>query len=229
MGRSTTDVPRVQFGLLSLLSKEWSSVSRIGGADRMHSRSFGVADAMLLVVAVAIALCVNRMDWPRIQSFRNFDPYAKIQVILEVVLPYVAIGTAALLGMRLRQPRPSFRRVAQQPGALACMVSSAALLLIACWIATTMATGRIVESSVFVYFGPNLGGHGTGTMLHYPGGMAFVAYGDRVGFAVAGAWLALLLSGHWRPERTWIDRLGRATGWLWLGVTVVLWGRSFLL
>jgi hypothetical protein len=136
----------------------------------MQSRSFGVADAMLLLVAVAIGLWVNRMDWPRIQAFPHFDLYDKVQVILEVLLPYVAAGTAALLGMRLRQPRPSLRRLARQPGAVACMAASAALLLIVCWIATTMATGRIVESSSFVYFGPNRGGHGRGTMLHHPGG-----------------------------------------------------------
>jgi hypothetical protein len=195
----------------------------------MQSRSFGVADAMLVVVAVAIGLWVNRMDWPRIQAFRHFDPYDKIGVVLEVVMPHVAVGTASLLGMRLRQPRPSFRRLARQPGTVACLVSTAALLLIVGWISTTMATGRLIEFSANMSSWPPNGGHGRGGMFHYPTGMAFVAYGDRVGFAVAGAWFALLLCGQWRSEPTWIDRLGRATGWLWLGLTVVLWVRSFLL
>ena len=52
---------------------------------------------------------------------------------------------------------------------------------------------------------------------------------DHIGFAVAGAWFALLLSGRRRPEPTWLDRLGRAIGWLWLGLSVVLWVRSLLL
>jgi hypothetical protein len=60
-------------------------------------------------------------------------------------------------------------------------------------------------------------------------GRRLVAYGDRIGFAVAGAWLALWLSGRRRPERMWIDRLGRVLGWLWLGLIVVLWVRGFLL
>ena len=35
-------------------------------------------------------------------------------------------------------------------------------------------------------------------------------------FIVAGAWLTLAASGHWRSERSWIDRLGRALGTYWL-------------
>jgi hypothetical protein len=34
--------------------------------------------------------------------------------------------------------------------------------------------------------------------------------------AVAGAWLALALSGRWRPERDWLDRAGRALGVCWI-------------
>ena len=184
---------------------------------------------MLLVVAVAFGLSVNRMDWRRIASFRHLDSYDKIQVILEVVLPHVAAATAAVLGMRLRQPRPSIRRLAREPGAAACMVCSATLIIVAGWIATTIATGRIMEFSAIMTSWPYRGGHGKRVTLDYPGGMAFVAYGDRIGFAVAGAWLALVLSGLWRSEPTWIDRVGRTLGWLWLGLTVVLWVRSFLL
>jgi hypothetical protein len=109
------------------------------------------------------------------------------------------------------------------------MVSTAALLLIVGWIATTMATGRLIEFSTDVISWPFHGGRGVGGFFHFPSGKAFVIYGDRVGFAVAGAWLALQLCGQWRSEPTWIDRLGRATGWFWLGLSVVLWVRSLLL
>ena len=36
--------------------------------------------------------------------------------------------------------------------------------------------------------------------------------------AVAGAWLVLVVSGRWRPERGWIDRFGRVLGVLWLAL-----------
>ena len=36
------------------------------------------------------------------------------------------------------------------------------------------------------------------------------------GPAVAGAWLALIVAGCWRAERSGIDRLGRVLGACWL-------------
>jgi hypothetical protein len=36
-----------------------------------------------------------------------------------------------------------------------------------------------------------------------------------VAAAVAGAWFVLAVAGWWRPQPTWIDRLGRAAGFLW--------------
>jgi hypothetical protein len=45
--------------------------------------------------------------------------------------------------------------------------------------------------------------------------------------AVAGAWLTLLLAGWWRPERTWIDRFGRAVGAGWIAISLAYHGTSF--
>jgi hypothetical protein len=62
----------------------------------------------------------------------------------------------------------------------------------------------------------------------YPfSGRLLVAYGDRIGFAVAGAWLSLLLAGRWQSEPSWVDRLGRAIGWLWLVLALVIWLRCY--
>ncbi len=57
----------------------------------------------------------------------------------------------------------------------------------------------------------------------------FVGYAQQVSFAVVGAWLALALSGRWRTETSWIDRLGRLLGWLWVGVTVLNWSGYYLI
>jgi hypothetical protein len=40
------------------------------------------------------------------------------------------------------------------------------------------------------------------------------------GFVVAGSWIALFLAGRWRPERSWIDRLGRLIGWFWIAAAI---------
>jgi hypothetical protein len=37
-----------------------------------------------------------------------------------------------------------------------------------------------------------------------------------VAAAVAGGWFVLLLAGWWRPQPSWIDRLGRVAGFLWI-------------
>jgi hypothetical protein len=48
---------------------------------------------------------------------------------------------------------------------------------------------------------------------------------DRTPLIVAGAWawLGLKETGFWRPEPTWIDRLGRALGWAWIIVPLAVW------
>jgi hypothetical protein len=47
--------------------------------------------------------------------------------------------------------------------------------------------------------------------------------------AIAGAWLTLVLAGCWRPERTWIDRLGTALGLGWIVVGLGYHGVAFLI
>jgi hypothetical protein len=156
--------------------------------------------------------------------------YALIQYLLNLALPHVAAMTVALMAIQMQTPRGSVRRLARQPGAAACLVASGVLLVISLWAATTMATGRVVKFYQRVNRIPAGGGHGVGGGLSYLEPERWLTvYGDRVGFAIAGAWLALLLTGCWRPEPTWVDRLGRSLGWLWLSLTMALWSRSLLL
>ena len=42
-----------------------------------------------------------------------------------------------------------------------------------------------------------------------------------VGPAVAAAWMVQALAGRWRPERSWVDRLGRVLGAYWIAAEVV--------
>lgn len=42
-----------------------------------------------------------------------------------------------------------------------------------------------------------------------------------IGLAVACGWMLLLVSGRWRPERSWIDRAGRVLGWFWIAILPV--------
>jgi len=46
----------------------------------------------------------------------------------------------------------------------------------------------------------------------------FVNTMAMIGVAVASSWVLLLVSRQWRPERSWIDRAGRALGWFWIAI-----------
>ncbi|WP_165228100.1 hypothetical protein [Aquisphaera insulae] len=197
----------------------------------MRTRPFRLTDAMILVAAVAAGLWANRIDWRG--SFpwsSSSNSYSRVDYILRLLLPHVAAMTVAVVAIAMGRPGPSRRRVARRPGTVACTVASAVFLLISAWAATTTATGRVVDLMQHVSFLPNGGGHGRGGSASGADvGMWLVVYGDRVGFTVAGAWLLLRLAGLWRAEATWIDRLGRIMGWLWIGLAAALWLRSLLL
>jgi hypothetical protein len=48
------------------------------------------------------------------------------------------------------------------------------------------------------------------------------AFSAPCGFTVAAIWLLLALSGRWRPERSWIDRLGRLLGLVWMACAIAV-------
>lgn len=48
------------------------------------------------------------------------------------------------------------------------------------------------------------------------------AFSAPCGFTVAVVWLLLALSGRWRPEKSWIDRLGRLLGVVWIAYTIAV-------
>ena len=50
-----------------------------------------------------------------------------------------------------------------------------------------------------------------------------LAWLPSVGQAVIAPWLLLWLGGHWKPEPSWIDRLGRVLGWGWLAGVLMNW------
>jgi hypothetical protein len=40
---------------------------------------------------------------------------------------------------------------------------------------------------------------------------------------VALAWALLAITRRWKSEASWIDRLGRMLGVLWIGMTPLMW------
>ena len=159
-------------------------------AKAMKHRPFRRSDAMLLVIAVAVGLWCNQVVWYSAFPWTTVKLHFSVEYALILVMPHVAATTVAVVAMQTTKPRPSFRRLERQPGAVACLVASAALLLIALWFATTMMTGRALAFSQNVTRLPGGGVIASGGVLRFPDtGRWLIVYGDRVGFTVAGAWL----------------------------------------
>lgn len=195
-----------------------------------QARNAGLTDWMILVAAIAVGLSINKVTYPNsaeLVGVLHRGGNERVLVILGVALPHVICLSYATLTLRLRKPRPGLVRIARQPGMVACVTASACVALLVCLIGANLAVGRdtlsiqeMVQSSV--------GGRTVGVFEPlWP--LAFATYGDRVGFAVAGAWLAQRLLGCWRPEPSWIDRLGRALGATWVLAAISIWLRTLLM
>jgi hypothetical protein len=124
-------------------------------AKAMKHRPFRLSDAMLLVFAVAVGLWRNQVVWHSAFPWTTVKLHFSVEFAMILVMPHVAATTVAVVTMRMMKPHPSFRRLGSQPGAVACLVASTALLLIALWFATTMTTGRALAFSQNVTRLPN--------------------------------------------------------------------------
>jgi hypothetical protein len=193
----------------------------------MKDRRFGVIGAMTCIAVIAAGLWMNRLDYPQMSAWRYHlrDPghytYATrvAFVALTLAMPHLAVWTVATLGLGLRKPGP---------GRVASLAAAAVLaLILGCFVACR-ARGHIAQIDVSYCHWMR----GPGAFLNYrvgrQVGLLLAPYGDRIGFAVAGAWIALLSSGRWRPEPTWIDRLGIAVGFAWIAAGAATWSLQFI-
>ncbi len=190
-------------------------------------RRMTLLDASLLVGTAAIGLGLYELvhralfqGWIWITDlglpdFRKWSTLEAIVLLSDVtvfLLPVVFPWTFLLLVLRMRAPRPSWRRIWRQPGMAACLaalfgcawsgvVLSAAMNLDRVANARKAITAdvwaqKFLSEEVFMY----------------------------AGLAVAAVWVVQYLSGRWRKSVDWIDWLGRVVGgcWIWIGLVWTL-------
>jgi hypothetical protein len=191
-------------------------------------RQFTLLDAMILVGAMALGLAANRWFDPNyywstvIREFAsNFTwDWGSFEEFLDAIwrfsTPHAVSATLAVLTMRLRNPRPRWRRLSRQPGLTACVA-----LLIG-WAAgsayTVVKVLSIDRAHTIVYT------NGT-TYAQQPESWeyTFAVWGSILGgFAVVVAWATLLLVGRLRAEPSWLDRLGRLAGLAWIAMALLV-------
>lgn len=188
-----------------------ASIERCGQDKLMvpERRRLTLFDIGSIVAASALAMAALAWLYPDIgwsmmptvwrYKLRHFGiALGVISILAEEVmllLPAILIICAALLGLRLRRPRPRrLRRVWSQPGALACLV-----ILIVSYMSVTV---------------PLMGDWAHGIPVGPPPWRVVTTVWpiSLTGVAVVVAWATLGLTGCWRPERSWIDRAGRGIG-----------------
>lgn len=165
------------------------------GPDR---RRFTITDAMVLIAATALGMALMRVVYEDGLGPRSRD---YVRWLLRGPPTCLAASVAlALIILRMRRPRPRGRRLVIQPGFVASVASLVALIVGIGCSAFFQAVHTVLPGQTFAY----------PLAVHWAWGI-----GPCPGF-VLGACLGLWLSGRWAPERSWIDRAGRALGLFWI-------------
>jgi hypothetical protein len=163
---------------------------------------------MILTGAIAFACWsgLQELVWsldPHLYGPQPWSWTRLARITLIRTAPFASVITMALLFLRLLQPRPSVRRLARQPGFVACLTASLVLFV----------GGSMTFSGVSRNI--NLPWRGLHFSDYFP--YLFQPFERaEVGFAVAASWLVLIVGRRWRPEPSWIDRCGRAVGAYWI-------------
>jgi hypothetical protein len=154
-------------------------------------RKITILDGMILVAATAAGLAVARLDL----DYYGRSPLTAWVWAVGPASCLFAAWSVALLGLRLRQPRPRLIQLARQPGFVACVVTVVAMGVGSAWALLKL---RSLDVSWMPFH------------LYWTDAVFWVRQ------AVAGAWLALIIGRLWRPKPSWIDRSGRLVGAYWV-------------
>jgi len=197
--------------------------------DKLARRKFGLLDAIVLVLATAAAMAATRHWWP--DYFEVFRPGGeaykenvvnlmyRVRYLLYSIAYFFASWTLAYLFLRLRRPRPTVRLLTRQPGMVAC--STAAIILSLRLVNLAII---FIVYVVWVRAEPALGW--LSWWFQDAGELPLIP--SEMGCGVAAAWIIQAVGGRWRPEPSWIDRMGRVLGMFWIGMVPFAWFSSNL-
>lgn len=183
------------------------SVARRGSIQR-----FTILDAMLLIIAIAAGLAYCRMhrealasrfsrisdpaehDWSFLSMFNFVGDFCSL------FMPSLHPLVLALLLIGIRQRPIRLRRLFRQPGIVGAL---------------------IVTLAPFAVFILNMQ-HSLLFIQDFEVLSKLISNVDLifVGVGIAASWITLALCGCFRPERNWVDRLGRIICSAWLAIAI---------
>lgn len=162
---------------------------------RAPPRQFSLFDAMVMVAATAIGL-VGSSSLYGFEAGTSLGTGSELWLNgLSLIRPCLISWCLALSLIALKRPRPTIRRVARQPG------------VVGCWAATIA-----LAATIFIEWAKL-------TWYRCPfdlGDAAFYSSNRPMGCSVLSIWVIAKLSGRWRPEPNWIDRMGRLLGMIFI-------------
>jgi hypothetical protein len=196
-----------------------------------HSRRMSLLEAILMVGSAAVGLGLFELShrtlfkgliwiadrgFPNIQSWSTLEALVTCSDITVFLLPVIIPWTFLLILLRMRSPRPSWRRIWRQPGMAACLVAVFAWL----WTAVALLLAMNVEHVA------------RARRVITPADWAQKYLSDEVfmyvGLAVAAVWVVQYSSGRWRRSADWIDMMGRVMGALWIAIGLVWTLREYI-
>lgn len=199
-----------------------------GGMPMPALRKFMLLDGMIVIGSIALGLAPIRWIAPSQPTWLFLKSAASLFVwdvnyfdqVFSELWPLGSLMvlslTLGLLVLRLREPRPKWRRLVRQPGLVA------ALAVMLAWL----IAGAFLFVSVFCWSANSFAMNKLG-MLDASDAMNWFLTSDAIGavlagFAVLVAWATQLLVGRWRAESTWLDRSGRILGVVWVALGLVV-------
>jgi hypothetical protein len=204
----------------------------------LKPRRFNLGDLMILIAAIGISMLVLRNLWLGLAA----EPLSgSVGMTAFRLLPAASLSaiaapmTLACLACRLRRPRPAWRRVALLPGTAVLVVCSALFAFRMVEVAIALSLPKVHYFGVARVSTIQLGEAVSLVVIRSTSRDGMVGYIEPTGClgvlttsfvslcgpAVAAVWLFLALSGRWRPERSWIDRLGRLLGATWIAISLL--------
>jgi hypothetical protein len=172
--------------------------SLLGCLIDRRGRKWGGRSTTLDITVLAGAFAVGYMS--ALALWEQHVTHPILNCVSVVALPI----TWTLVVLRFIGSRPSRRRRFDPPGLAACLAVSAASLLNSCYAWDIAFIGPSVPQDVFSLVALRV-------LEPLP-----------LATAVGGTWSLLIFNRRWRPEPSWIDRVGRCLGMYWLVAGLVV-------
>ena len=178
-------------------------------------RRMTLLDTILLVSSAAIGLglferthrtlfkgwiWIADSGFPDVRTWTTLEALVTLSDVTAFLIPVVMAWTVLLLLLRMRSPRPTWRRIWRQPGMAACL----AALVGAVWSVLVLLS---LIGSIELGLIP----HPSKPITADRWAQKFLS--DELfmyaGLAVAAVWFVQLVTGRWRRSVDWIDTFGR--------------------